>query len=136
MRVTSMAEVEKPQALKTKWPLDRATARDHQVDGPCLSVMKGECFTGPRRSAAAPIVCEIGALSGSNRLDHFSSGFVEGAGGRERVARSRPPPDRDAPERAVSLLITDHGAERRDLQQRKSHVRSRTAAGGNHPLRT
>jgi hypothetical protein len=46
------------------------------------------------------------------------------------------PRDRDVSERALSLLITDHGPERRDLQQRRSHVRSRTAAGGSHPLRT
>src|SRR5713226_1541094 len=62
--------------------------------------------------------------------------FVAGAGGRGRAARSRPPRDRGVSERALSLLITDHGAERRDLQQRRSHVRSKTAAGGSHPLRT
>ena len=55
---------------------------------------------------------------------------------RWRTARSRPPPDRGVSERALSLLITGHGAERRDQQQRKSHVRSRTAEGGSHPLRT
>src|SRR5664279_1832002 len=44
--------------------------------------------------------------------------------------------DRGVSERALSLLITDHGAERRDLPQSRSHVRSRTAADGSHPLRT
>jgi hypothetical protein len=32
--------------------------------------------------------------------------------------------------------ITDYGAERHDLRQRRWHVRLRTGAGGSHPLRT